>query len=56
MLKMINEALGPFFRWILWGVWDERVTPILILLGISIVVPAILLPLIKKYGKNKNKK
>lgn len=37
MLKMINETFWPFFRWILWGVWDERVTPILIILGLSVV-------------------
>lgn len=53
MLKLINEAFGPFMDWILWGEWSPEVVPILILLGIAVIVPLILVPLVNKFGKNK---
>lgn len=53
MLKLIGETFGPFMDWVLWGEWSPEVEPILVLLGIAVIVPLILVPLVNKFGKNK---
>ena len=55
MLKLLSETFGPFMNWVLWGEWSPEVEPILVLLGIAVIGPLILVPLVNKFGKNKNK-